>query len=206
MPEPVLAIASRGDAARQRQRRRRTASFQAAAACSALVLWSSIAGAQSVESAPEHRIEAAYLYNFMAYVDWPPSALGTETPIEIGVLGDERVASALLDMTQGREVRGKSVTVRQVEPDDSLAGLHMLFIASERASAIAELREPARDGSVLIVTEWDGALGDGSIINFFLVGNRMRFEVSLEAAHASGLSISSRLLAVAERVEAGSGQ
>lgn len=206
MREPALARLSRRGPAGERSRSHTTVSFQAAAACSALILWGSIAGAQVVESAPEHRIEAAYLYNFVGYIDWPPSSLGGEAPIEIGVLGDERVASALASITREREVRGRSITVRQIRPDDPVAGLHMLFIASESASAITQLREPAREGSVLIVTEWDGALRDGSIINFLMVGDRMRFEVSLDAAYASGLSISSRLLAVAEHVEPGDEQ
>lgn len=177
-----------------------------AAACLALLFCGSIACAQAIESAPDFSIKAAYLYNFVAYVDWPASALGAETPVEIGVMGDERVATALAGMTQDRKVRGRSIAVRQVLPDDAVAGLHMLFIASESAPAIAELLEPARDSSMLIVTEWDGALIDGSIINFLLVGNRVRFEVSLDAALASGLSISSRLLAVAERVTSGRDQ
>ena len=203
MREPAATKRSRQGAAAHRLHSLKTAYSRAAAACSALVLWGSLAGAQVVGSAPEHDIEAAYLYNFVTYVDWPPSVLGGKTPIEIGVLGDERVASALLDMTHDREIRGRSVAVRQVQPDDPVAGLHMLFIASESAEAIAGLREAARDGSVLVVTEWDGALGDGSIINFLLAGNRVRFEVSLDAAQASGLSVSSRLLAVAQRVEVG---
>ena len=186
--------------------RRKSANLQAAAACLAFILQGSIAGAQAVESAPEYSIQAAYLYNFVAYIDWPPSVLGGETPIEIGVLGDERVASALELMTHDRTVHGRSIVVRRLRPDDPLGGLQMLFIASESARAIAELREPAQDSSILIVTEWDGALVDGSIINFLLVGDRIRFEVSLDAASASGLSISSRLLAVAERVSSGSGQ
>ena len=46
-----------------------------------------------------------------------------------------------------------------------------------------------------------GALGDGAIINFTIVDRRVRFEVSLDAASTAGLSLSSRLLALALRIE-----
>jgi len=50
------------------------------------------------------------------------------------------------------------------------------------------------------VTEVDGALSQGSVINFTLVDRRVRFEISLEAAEKHNLKLSSRLLAVAQQV------
>jgi hypothetical protein len=53
---------------------------------------------------------------------------------------------------------------------------------------------------VLTVTESEGALAQGSIINFTLDEQRVRFEVSLYAAELSRIRLNSRLLAVAQRV------
>jgi len=50
------------------------------------------------------------------------------------------------------------------------------------------------------VSESDGALARGSVINFILTGGRVRFEIALESAEKSGLKLSSRLLAVAQQV------
>ncbi len=206
MFEAALAGLPPRSRADKRPGSRRAVALVLAAICSALVLRGPVAAAPVVESAPEHTIEAAYLYNFLVYVDWPSSVPDAEAPIRIGVLGDEPVAAALTSITRNRTVRGKAIEVRQMRRDDPVAGLHLLFIARESASALARLREAAREHSVLVVTEWEAALEQGSIINFLLVGERMRFEVSLDAADTSGLSISSRLLAVAERVLQGEGK
>ena len=48
-----------------------------------------------------------------------------------------------------------------------------------------------------------GAIDVGSVINFVLVDNRVRFEISVGNAERHGLKVSSRLLAVAQRVEMG---
>jgi hypothetical protein len=53
---------------------------------------------------------------------------------------------------------------------------------------------------VLIVTNEDGGLDDGSSVNFLLIDQRVRFEISLDAAQGSGLRVASELLAVAIRV------
>ena len=52
----------------------------------------------------------------------------------------------------------------------------------------------------LVVTESEGALEQGSAINFVVLEDRVGFEVSLEAAERTGHRISARLLAVARRV------
>lgn len=183
------------------------ASLRAAAACAALLISGSIAAAQPVESAPEHSIKAAYLYNFATYVDWPPSALGNDDrSFVIGVLGDERVAGYMAAMTADREVHGRPIEVRQVESSDHVDSLHMLFIARDSADALPRLRDAARGHSVLVITEWEGALDSGSVINFRPVDDRIRFEVSLDAAEGCSLSVSSRMLAVAERVLPRSGE
>ena len=56
---------------------------------------------------------------------------------------------------------------------------------------------------MLVVTESEGALADGSMVNFVLVDGRVRFEVGLDAARRGGLTLSSRLLAVAQQVHSG---
>jgi hypothetical protein len=38
------------------------------------------------------------------------------------------------------------------------------------------------------------------VVNFVSIGQHLRFEVSLDAAERSGLKLSSRLLAVAQRI------
>lgn len=167
----------------------------------ALLLPGPVVAAQAIDSAPEYSIKAAYLYNFASYVDWPPGGLGgAGASFVIGVLGDERIAEYLVPMTEGREIHGRPVEIRQVADDDPVDSLHMLFIAEDSAGELPRLQEAAREHALLIVTDWKGALESGSVINFRLIDERVRFEVSLKAARDCGLSISSRMLAVAQRV------
>ena len=169
--------------------------------CAVLLLSGALAGAQSVESAPDYSIKAAYLYNFAIYVEWPPDAFGdADTSFVIGVLADDRVADYLASMSARREVHGRPIEVLRVERGDSLASLHMLFIGRDGADALPRLGAAAREHSVLVVSDWEDALASGSVINLRLIDRRIRFEVSLDAADACGVSVSSRMLAVAERV------
>lgn len=155
--------------------------------------------AAAAGAAQEHSVKAAFLLKFVGYVDFPaPVAPGG--PLVIGVIGAPDIAADLARRAP-RGTGGRPVAVRELRPGDALSGVDVLFIGgaeSERAGRL--LRTAAREG-ILAVTEFDGGLREGSVINFRLVDERVRFEVSLAAADKAGLKLSSRLLSVAYLVE-----
>lgn len=156
---------------------------------------------QSVGAARESAVRAAFLYKFGSFVEWPAASFkGPQDPLVIGVLGDEPVAEELEQLAAGRTVEGRPVKVRVLRDGEPLSGLHVLFIGPVRPARLRELLESAR-GPVLVVTQQDGALLAGSVINFVPDGARVRFAASATAAEARGLRLSARLLAVAQTVD-----
>ena len=152
----------------------------------------------------EQRVKAAFLYQFAGYVEWPPQSFAQAgTPVTIAVLGADSLAAELSQVVTGRTVGGRQVTVKRVKPGESLAGVHILFIGQAESARLAQLAQTPKPRSILTVTESDGALAQGSMINFVLVDRRVRFEVALDAAEKNGLRLSSRLLAVAQQVRTG---
>ena len=88
-----------------------------------------------------------------------------------------------------------------MSPGHRLDSVDVLFVGlgeSDRAERL--LREAAAEG-ILTITEFDRALRHGSVINFRIVDERVRFEVSLGAAEKARLKLSSRLLSVAHYVD-----
>jgi uncharacterized protein DUF4154 len=149
----------------------------------------------------ERRVKAAFLYKFAGYVEWPPACFpDAATPVRIAVLGDERLRTDLASMVVGHTVNGRPVTVTAYSEDDSLEGVHVLFVGRSEAARLAKLSDEARKRSVLLVSDVDGALDQGSVIGFVLNRRRVRFDISLAAASRSGLTLSSRLLSVARSV------
>lgn len=153
---------------------------------------------------PEHQVKAAFLYKFAGYVDWPAAAFARpDTPLTIAVTGADVVAAELVQATSGRTVEGRSVTVKRVKSGESLAGVHILFVGKAESARLSQWAQSAQQNSTLIVTESDGALAQGSVINFVMADRRVRFEVALDSAEKSKLKLSSRLLAVALQVRTG---
>jgi hypothetical protein len=176
-------------------------------ACALLMmLWlaQSPALAQPDARAAEVRIKAAFLYKFSDFIEWPPEAYGKpDSPFTIGVMGADALADELAQVVARRTVGGRPVEVRKLRRGAPLAGLQMLFVGGRDAGRLAEALSAAKGQPTLTVTESEEAQIPGSMINFVLVDDKVRFDVALPPAEAENLRISSRLLSVARRVVAG---
>ena len=160
-------------------------------------------GAQSGAAANlERNVKAAFLVKFLGYVDYPEHAAPAPgEPLVIGVLGDDAVAEELGRITAGRAMNGRQVSVRKLHQGDAPGQVHLLFIAEDNASDIERALASVRQMPVLTVTETARNLRQDSVINFRVIDEHVRFEVSLEAAAKNNLKLSSRLLAVAYKVQ-----
>lgn len=155
--------------------------------------------AQTSDETDESHVKAAFLYKFTSYVDWPDSAFSNaDAPFVIGVMGADAMLETLLQLTAGRRVHERPVVVRKIQAGEPmLSNLHVLFVG--RAEALrTEITRP-----VLTVTETDGSMPPGSMINFLIVDRHVRFEIELPSVEKAGLKMSSRLLAVAQKVYRG---
>jgi hypothetical protein len=148
----------------------------------------------------ERTVKAAFLYKFASYVQWPNSDSAGEAPIVIGVLGGADFARELAEITTGRSVSNRPISIRRLAPDEPINDLDILFIGDEEHDELPRLLAAASQKPILTVTESAGAIADGSIINFTVDAERVRFEVSLYAAELSQLRLNARLLAVAQQV------
>ena len=148
----------------------------------------------------EGTIKAAYLYKFAGYVQWPDVAPDSTEPITIGVIGANALAEELATVTSGRKVNQRPISVRRLEAAQTLDDVEILFIGAQERGRLPGLLSTTSRMPILTVTELEGALRSGSVINFVVSDQRVRFEISLRAADSSGLKLSSRLLAVAQRV------
>jgi len=156
--------------------------------------------AQSDVQAAEYKVKAAFLYKFASYIEWPSQVFERpESPIVIGVAGADALGDELAEVITGRSIGGRPVEVRKVRRGASLNGLHILFVGrSDRGSS--DVLASAKGRPVLTVTESEDAFALGSMINFVIVDDRVRFDVALREAEIANLKVSARLLRVARKV------
>jgi hypothetical protein len=179
----------------------------AAALCGAYAL-APPARADNAATSPalERRVKAAFLYKFLGYAEFPPGAFADpSTPVTIGVVGADDLAAELARIVNGRTVNNRPIVVRALRESEIGTPVHLLFIGGFDAGRVGRMVRAAGN-ALLVVTECDGGLQQGSAINFRIVDERVRFDVALDAAERNGIKLSSRLLTVANRVQKGAQQ
>jgi hypothetical protein len=155
----------------------------------------------AAQATSEYEIKAAFLYKFVGYVEWPEDAFGAETsPLIIGVAGADQLAQALEEIVNGRKILNRNIEVERLESGAPVTELHVLFVGQSSGVEAEALLLEAVSSSVLTVTETAATRFSASMINFEVVNQKIRFDVSLKPAEQGGLKISSRLLQVAYKV------
>lgn len=149
----------------------------------------------------QSRVEAAYLFKFASFITWPGEAFtAPDSPIVVGVHGDEALARELEAIAAGKRVHGRPLQVRQVMPDGPVAGLHMLFIGAQSPGRAGEVLKAVDGQPVLTVSDDPAVHARGTMVNFVVVDQRVRFDVSLQPVRRSGIHISALMLTAARDV------
>src|SRR5690348_13174827 len=81
----------------------------------AVLLGASLLGRASGQEIEEYQMKAAYLYNFVKFVEWPAQSFASAaSPIAMCVLGEDPFAGALDEVVRGKTAGGRAVVVRPV--------------------------------------------------------------------------------------------
>ncbi len=169
------------------------------AGCMALA-WLLAAPVLSAQAAPptQDEVEAAYLYNFAKFVTWP--ATSTTDVLSVCILGKDPFGATLDEIIAGEEIDGRHLTVRRLADEHSVQSCAILFIGESESSHLDRDLSAVSRLPILTVSDLPGFMEKGGTIQFVLQGNRVRFEVNLNAARKCGIVLSSQLLKVATRV------
>lgn len=153
--------------------------------------------AQAQTTALEAVVKANYLYKFAPFVGWPPrSFAGADSPFNICVLGEDPFGAVLDQAVRGQQVDGRPIVIRRASTAEPGLACHLVFAGRPRGQSTAEMLDVVARQPVLTVTDRSRGVS-GGMIQFVLSQGRVRFEIDAAAAEASGVTISSKLQALA---------
>jgi hypothetical protein len=167
----------------------------------AFALLASSIGARPQDGLPEYKVKAAYLFNFLKFVEYPPESFADSlAPIVIGVVGEDPFGSALPQIVIGKTVQGRDLVIHVYRAGEDLRGAHILFIGASERKRLPAILSSLRGSSVLTVSDAAGFLDAGGMIQFVNEEERVRFAINADAAARVKLKISSKLLSLARPV------
>jgi hypothetical protein len=144
----------------------------------------------------EYRVKAAFLYNFLKFIEWPAN---NDPGLTVCILGEDPFGNDI-DALLNETVSNRKLSVSYVSDYEVLKKCNLVFISHSEADYLAEIIKTAREYRIVTVGDTEGFADQGVMLNFYLQENKVRFEINKDAADRSGIRISSKLLNLAKIV------
>ena len=149
----------------------------------------------------EYKLKAVYRYNFVKYVDWPTNAFADEqSPLIIGVLGADPFGDTLKETVAGEVVKNRKREVRHYRDVSEIENCHVLFINSSESGNLKFILGNLKGRSILTVSDLEDFAYAGGMVRFLTENNKIRFRINVGATREADLSISAKLLQLAQIV------
>jgi hypothetical protein len=153
--------------------------------------------AQSAGELTPYDVQAAYLYNFGKFIQWPSDPAVDTQPISICILGQDNFGKKLDDLIADETIQGRKIVAKRLPSISAADNCHILFIGLSEETHLKDDLAALQRKPILTVSSLSGFLEHGGMIQFLLQNKRVRFAVNRPAAEKSGLALSSELLMVA---------
>ncbi len=150
----------------------------------------------------EYQIKAAFLINFTRFIDWPADKLPRpDTPIEIGILGDDPFGSDIDAMARNNTAGGHPLRIVRLATLEEIGLCHIVYISESASDRVSRgFLEGLGEASVVTVSDIRDFAQAGGMIGFRMRDKKVRLDINNRAAERAGLKISSKLLNVARIV------
>lgn len=142
----------------------------------------------------DHKFQSLFVYNFAKYIEWPSAK--KQGDFVIGVIGGQAAVAQFKNTLEGKTKGTQKILVQQLTTASAYTNCHIIFVTAEQHSMIDKITEAVGQQPVLIITEKEGALKEGSSINMFIKNGKMAFEIN-EQIKKSSLKVSSEVMRLA---------
>jgi hypothetical protein len=149
----------------------------------------------------EHKVKAAFIHKFIKFTQWPKATfISDNSPIIIGVYGESPIWSGLKNL-ENKPVMGRRLKILKMKEPDKTKKFQIIFVSKTKKDEVDSLLNKINKSGVMTIGESDGFAEKGGMINFVIVGSKLRFEINVVAIERSGLKLSSKLLRLGKIVK-----
>ena len=148
-----------------------------------------------------NRIKAAYLFNFLKYVEFESSTNSDDSKESfVCILGKDPFGQAI-DAMQGKKAKNKTVNIRRLSLEQNLLGCNIIYISRSETSNLPLIFKGLENNSILTVSEIENFTQQGGIVEFTKDKRKIGITINLKNAHQAKIRISALLLEIAKLTE-----
>ena len=143
-------------------------------------------------------IKASFVYNFAKLVGWPDKK--SDGNFTIGILGEANLYKQIVEKYSGKQIGNQTIEIVQLLSSEQMPELHILFISRTSSDVTQIVSAKLNKNHTMIITEDDTGLSNGATLNFVVVDNQQKFEISETNAASQELTIGMMLKSLAHKL------
>ena len=150
----------------------------------------------------EYTLKTVFIEKFTRFVEWPAESEidDTSKPFIFGVIGENPFESTFKEIFSTKNIRDKKVEIRSISNFNEISQCDLLFISSVTQKKLSTILSFTKNKPILTISDSKGFAEAGVLINFYILNNKIRFEINERAIRESGLNFSYLLLKAAKIV------
>ncbi len=159
------------------------------------LLMLAVSGTASAQVGSEQQLKAAFIVNFLKYVEWPEANRGAT----ICLFGRDTLGAQFASY-EGRMVAGHEIVLRRVISPDQMGGCQIVFVPEIEDARFAAVIRWLDGQPVLTVSDGESFVRLGGAVALVRADSRLQFDVNLNSSIRAGLRPSSAMLRLARQV------
>lgn len=138
------------------------------------------------------KFKAMFTLNFIRYIGWPDNS--KQGDFVIGVIRDKEIADWLRELSAGKKFGFQDVVVKEYKSAEEVGNCQVIYVSANAnySRNAATIQSKAKNGT-LIITEAENATNSGSMINFVVREEKLKFELHKGNAGKNGIQFSNKL-------------
>lgn len=135
------------------------------------------------------KAQATYIFGFTKYIQWKHNP----SIINIGVMGNSPVLAELQKL--------KSINAKKVALIEDIETVNILYIPEDQMRNLPLVADVARRKNIIIITESSLGISQGAGINFTVINDKLKFDISKQAFRDANVVLDKSLLSIANNVQ-----
>ncbi len=151
-------------------------------------------------------LKMLYTYKFGKFTRWPERKLNSSHKyFRYCILGQNQFSQSDLKMITGKLMQNVPISIEIFEtglaPKEALSSCHILFISTSERHRLGTILSSLSKAPILTVSDTPDFSSKGGMITLVEKQDKIRFKINLIASQKAELTISSKLLELAEIIK-----
>ena len=143
----------------------------------------------------ESQLKAAFLVNFLKYVEWP----APRTTTNLCLFGRDSLGPYLAAY-EGKHIGGRELRIRKVSSPEQIADCQQLFISETEEARFAVVMRWVDKQAILTISDAEAFTREGGAIALVRSEGRLQFDVNADALARAGLRANPQMLRLARQI------